>query len=199
MNKKTCLLRGVPGLLLVLGAGFVMASSKDLKSALGMGAAVIVALLLSSVVISALHKIIPEHGKLPCYLLIITGFVSLICMVMEAYFPEIVASLGVHLAALSVSAVVYRDADEVSGKSGEWHSIKTAVVTGLFFTVIMAVCAVIREFFGSGAFFGIKLSFMNGHTVGTLAGAFGGYLVLAIVLAVIQKLSKNTCNGKEEE
>ena len=80
MNKRSFLLRGVPGLLLVLGAGFVMASSKDLKAALGMGAAVLAALVLSSIVISAIHKIIPGHGKLPCYVLIITGFVSLICI-----------------------------------------------------------------------------------------------------------------------
>ncbi len=199
MNKRSHLLRGVPGLLLVLGAGFVMASSKDLKAALGMGAAVIAALVLSSIVISAIHKIIPEKGKLPCYVLIITGFVSLICMFMEAYFPEIVNSLGVHLAALSVSAVIYRDADEVSGKNGEWHSIETAVVTGLFFTVIMAVCAIIREFFGSGAFFGNKIAFMKDYTVGALAGAFGGYLVLAIFLAVIQKFSKNKKFEEEEE
>ena len=198
MNKRSFLLRGVPGLLLVLGAGFVMASSKDLKAALGMGAAVLAALVLSSIVISAIHKIIPGHGKLPCYVLIITGFVSLICMLMEAYFPEIVNSLGVHLAALSVSAVIYRDADEISGKNGGWYSIETAAVTGIFFTVIMAVCAIIREFFGSGAFFGIKLDFMKDYTVGALVSAFGGYLVLAIVLAVIQKISKYEHSEEEE-
>ena len=86
-TKTSYLLKGTPSALLVLGAGFVMASSHDIRAALGMGAAVLVALLLSSIVISALHKIIPAYAKLPAYLMIITGFVSLIAMVMEAFFP----------------------------------------------------------------------------------------------------------------
>jgi electron transport complex protein RnfE len=166
-----------------------MASSKDLKSALGMGAAVIVALLLSSIVISAIHKIIPEHGKLPCYVLIITGFVSLICMVMNAYFPEIVNSLGVHLAALSVSAVVYRDCAEVADHNGEGTTIKTAIVTGAFFTVVMVVCALIREVLGNASIWGKEIAFLQDYKVSALAGAFGGYVVLAIVMAVINKIT----------
>ena len=98
-TKTSYLLKGTPSHLLVLGAGFVMASSEDLREAIGMGVAVLLAMLLSSIVVSAIHKIIPNYAKIPVYLLIITGFVSLIAMVMEAYFPVVVERLGVHLAA----------------------------------------------------------------------------------------------------
>lgn len=188
-NKAAYLLRGTPSALLVLGAGFVMASSADIRAALGMSAAVILALLLSAVVVSALHKVIPVYAKMPAYLLIITGFVSLIAMVMEAHFPVVVDMLGVHLATLSVSAVVYRDAEEVADHNGEATSIKTALVTGAFFLVVMVVCALIREILGNASFWGKPIAFLQDYKVSALAGAFGGYLVLAIVMASINKIT----------
>lgn len=188
-TKTSYLLRGTPSILLVLGAGFVMASSADIRAALGMGAAVLVAMLLSSIVISALHKVIPAYAKMPAYLLIITGFVSLISMIMQAHFPVVVDMLGVHLATLAVSAVIYRDCEEVADHNGEMTSIKTALVTGVFFTVVMVVCALIREILGNASFWGKTIEFLEPYKISALAGAFGGYLVLAIVMAVINKLT----------
>ena len=188
-NKIAFLLRGTPSALLVIGAGFVMASSADIRAALGMGAAVLLSMLLSSIVISAIHKIIPAYAKMPVYLLIITGFVSIISMFMQAFFPIVVDMLGVHLATLSVSAVVYRDAEEVADHKGEGASMATAVVTGVFFTLVMAVCAVIREILGNASFWGKPIAFLENYKIAALAGAFGGYLVLAIVLAVVNKIT----------
>jgi electron transport complex protein RnfE len=188
-NHPSYLLRGTPSALLVIGAGFVMASSADIRAALGMGAAVILSMLLSSIVVSAIHKIIPAYAKMPAYLLIITGFVSIISMFMQAFFPIVVDMLGVHLATLSVSAVVYRDAEEVADHNGEITSIKTALVTGVFFTVVMAVCAVIREILGNATIWGKPIAFLENYKITALVGAFGGYLVLAIVLAVVNKIT----------
>ena len=189
LNKIAFLLRGTPSALLVIGAGFVMASSADIRAALGMGAAVLLSMLLSSIVVSAVHKIIPAYAKMPVYLLIITGFVSIISMFMQAFFPVVVDMLGVHLATLSVSAVVYRDAEEIADHNGEGASMMTAVVTGVFFTLVMAVCAVIREVLGNATFWGSPIAFLEDYKIAALAGAFGGYLVLAIVLAVVNKIT----------
>ena len=199
MSNKIYMLRKTPSPLLVLAAGFVMASSANVQAALGMGVAVVLTLLLSSIVISALRKIIPTMAKLPAYVLIITGFVTLIDMLMQAYFPEIVDMLGVHLACLAVSAVAFRDADEVAGCHGEFESITVSLVTGGFLTAIMVICALIREFFGSASIFGVNVEFMNDYKISALAGAFGGYLVLAIVLATIRKLGAVINKNKEEK
>ena len=188
-TKTSYLLKGTPSVLLVLGAGFVMASSADIRAALGMGAAVLLSMLLSSIVVSALHKIIPSYAKLPAYLLIITGFVSVIGMLMQAWFPDVVEMLGVHLATLAVSAVIYRDAEEVADHNGEGTSIKTALITGLFFTVVMVVCALIREPIGKATIWGQSIGFLENYKISAFTGAFGGYLVLAIVMAVINKIT----------
>ena len=188
-TKTSYLLRGTPSILLVLGAGFVMASSADIRAALGMGAAVLLSMLLSAIVISALHKIIPTYAKTPVYLMIITGFVSLISMLMQAWFPIVVDMLGVHLATLAVSAVIYRDCEEVADCNGEIVTIETSLVTGAFFTVVMVVCALVREVLGNATFWGKEIKFLQDYKISTLAGAFGGYLVLAIVMAVINKVT----------
>ena len=188
-TKTSYLLRGTPSILLVLGAGFVMASSADIRAALGMGAAVLISMLLSSIVVSALHKIIPGYAKLPAYLMIITGFVSIISMLMQAHFPIVVDMLGVHLATLAVSAVIYRDCEECADHNGEATSIKTALVTGLFFTIVMVACALIREVIGNASIWGQPIEFLQDYKISAIAGAFGGYLVLAIVMAIINKLT----------
>lgn len=193
-------LRSELSLLLPLGAGFVMASSADVRAAIGMGCAVTVVLLLSSLVICALRNVIPDRGHVPAYLLIITGFVSLVQMLMEAYFPNVVNMLGVHLAALAVSAVPFRSAETVSGKSPVGKTVVAALCSGLSFLVIMLVCAVIRELLGNASFCGINVAFLNDYKVSSLVGAFGGYLVLSIVLAVFaaigNKLHKNEVKGE---
>lgn len=198
-KNNSYLLRNGPSLLLPLGAGFVMASSADVRAALGMGAAVILVLLLSSVVISALHKLIPARGHVPAYLLIITGFVSLIQMLMEAYFPDVVNMLGVHLAALAVSAVPFRDAEEIADKQSMGKTLEISLFTGVCFLVVMVVCAVIRELLGSATFCGAPVEFLSGYRIPALAGAFGGYLVLSVVLAIVSSITNRHTAKNDKE
>ncbi len=189
--------------LLPLGVGFVMASCADMRAALGMGAAVLVSLLLSAITVTALRKWIPEKAHLPIYILIITGYVSIVQMLMEAWFPGVVNMLGVHLAALSVSAVPYRNVEHLC--CGETAAptldlaIRTAVETGLLLTVLMVVCAVIREIFGSASFFGIAIPALQGIRIPALSGPFGGYLVVAFVWAAIRKIFKKDKEEAAEE
>lgn len=196
-TKQTSISNKEAAYLLPLGVGFVMASSADLRAALGMGAAVLLALFFSAAVISGLRKLIPAKAHLPIYILIITGFVSLIDMLMQAYFPNVVNMLGVHLAALAVSAVPYRNAEDVAGSHTEGITIKTALETGLLFTVIMVICALIREVLGNGSIWGVTISALQDYRVSALAGVFGGYLVLAIVFAVIRAIHDKATTKKE--
>ena len=116
-------------------------------------------------------------------LLVVTGFVSLATMLLQAYFPVAAEILGVQLAALSVSLVAFRGTEDKS------FCVCDALTTGLFFMVLMAVCALIREVLGSASIWGQPIAFLQNYKISTLAGVFGGYLVLAIVLAVVNKLT----------
>ena len=184
--------------LLPLGAGFVMASSADMRAALGMSAVVFLATLLSAIVISGLRKVIPDRFHLPIYLLIITVFVSIIEAVMVTYFPIVVNMLGAHLAAVAVSAVPYRDAEDVAGSNPERTAVKTALETGLLFTLIMVICALIRETLGSGSLWGVSIPILQDYRVSALSGAVGGYVIFAAVFAALRSIKwRFTAKRKE--
>ena len=198
-DVKDYLLRGTPSHLLPLGAGFVMASSNDIRAAIGMGIAVLLSMLLSAFTISLVKKLIPACAKLPAYVLIMTGYVTLIDMLMQAHFPVVVDMLGVHLAALAVSAVIYRDAEEVADVKSFGKTMKISLLTGLFFTIVMVICALVREVLGNASIWGVSIDFLKDYRISSLAGAFGGYLVLAITLAVIRKVGERIAVEESEE
>lgn len=192
MKKTVANLKGVPSALLVIGAGFIMAAGSDLRAAAGMSIAVLVTLLLSALTMTLLNKVVPSYAKLPVYLVVVTGFVSLVSMLLQAFFPVAASLLGVQLAALAVSLVAFRGTEQE-----QVFSVSNALITGVFFAVIMVVCAVIREVLGSASIWGQSVAFLQSYKISTLAGAFGGYLVLSVVLAVINKLTG--LNGEEKE
>ena len=87
MNKLQNFSKGLikenPVLVLVLGTCPTLATSTSIINALGMGAAATVVLLCSNVVISALRKIIPDKVRIPCYIVLIAGFVTMVQMLVR--------------------------------------------------------------------------------------------------------------------
>ena len=108
MNKKLgIVLRGIiaenPVLILVLGTCPTLATSTSVISAFSMGLAATIVLICSNIVISALRKIIPDTVRIPCYIVVIAGFVTLVQMLLQAYLPSIYNMLGVYLALIVVN------------------------------------------------------------------------------------------------
>ena len=194
-NFRKYFLRGSITHLIPLGAGFIMASSKSMEAALAMSLAVIVITVLSAIVVSALRNVTPEKAHLPIYVLIVTCFTTLVCMLMEAYWYDAFVALGVHLAALAVSAVPYRDAEELASENGERKTIICSLVTSAIFAVVMIVCSLVVEPLTSGMIFGLSLGF----SVGANAGLVLRYVVLAIIIAVMRKIGHKVCDELEAE
>ena len=89
MNQLNNFSKGIikenPVLVLVLGTCPTLATSTNVTSALGMGAAATVVLLCSNIVISALRKVIPDKVRIPCYIVLIAGFVTMVQMLVKAF------------------------------------------------------------------------------------------------------------------
>lgn len=192
MKKFVARLKGVPAAVLTIGAGFVMAATADLNTAMVMSIAVLACLALSALVMALLNKVIPSYAKLPVYLLMITGFVSAAGMLLEAYYPETVELLGLHIAALAASLVAFR------GEQEKKISLIDAVLTGICFVVVMALCGAIREVLGSATLGGDPVDAMETYKISQMAGAFGGYLVLSVVLALFNMLGGASKKAKED-
>ena len=194
-NLRKYFLRGSLSHLLPLGAGFAMASSKSLEAALGMTVALTFVTVLSAIIVSAIRKVTPAKAHLPIYVLIVTGITSIVCMLYEAFWLDAFNALGVHLAALAVSAVPYRDAEELASENGEAKTIICSLVTSAIFAVVMIVCSLVIEPLTSGSFFGLELGF----SVGGNGGLVLRYIVLAILVALMRKIGHKVCDELEAE
>ena len=106
MTKLQNLLKGLikenPVFVLVLGTCPTLAISTSVTAAFGMGIAATAVLILSNMAISALRKVIPDRVRIPCYIVLIAGFVTVVELIMEAYAYSLYQSLGVYLSLIVV-------------------------------------------------------------------------------------------------
>ena len=193
-NKLMILLRGIimdnPVLMLILGTCPTLATSSSVVSAFSMGAAVTVVLIGSNIVISALRKVIPESVRIPCYIVIIAGFVTTVQMLMQAFLPAIYEMLGVYLALIVVNCVILGRAEMFARKNGVINSALDGIGTGVGFLVAILIIAIIREVLGAGSFAGIDIPFMQAIKIPILVQAPGGFLVYGMVIAAMNKITE---------
>lgn len=178
-----------PLLILFLGACPAMGATGTVLGAVGMGVAALVVMLLSNVVISALNKTIPQCARIPAYVIIITGFVSIVQMVMNAFLPEVYQMTGIYLAVAAVNLLVFGTGED-AGKGSVGAAVADALKTGLRFVVILAIMGAVREVLGEGSFAGMDIPFLQNYTIPVLTKAPGGFLVYSILAAVVSKLHK---------
>lgn len=184
-----------PVLVLFLGACPAMAASTSVISALGMGAAVLIAMLLSNMLIYALRNAIPKSARLSANILIITAVVSAVQMLMNALLPNVYQMLGVYLAVVAVDLMVYGSAEDAIERSFV-KSVVNSLLTGLGFAAAMFVMSAVREILGGGSFAGHGIAFFKTYNIPALLQPHGGFVVFAILLAAIQALGGGKTSGK---
>lgn len=184
-----------PLMILLLGATPALAATTDVRSALGMGGAVLVILVLSNIITFLLKGKIAHETKLATNVLIVTGVVSVVQMLMAAFLPSIYNMLGLYVAIVAVTALTSRQADLADEAQSVGEAAKYAVSAGLTLLVVMVVVAVIRELLGSASIAGMDIAFLANYKISALAKAPGAYIVLAMVAACVSKMGM----GKEKE
>lgn len=184
-----------PVLVLFLGACPAMAASTSVISALGMGAAVLIVMLLSNMLIYALRNAIPKSARLSANILIITAVVSAVQMLMNALLPNVYQMLGVYLAVVAVDLMVYGSAEDAVEHSFV-KSVVNSLLTGLGFAAAMFVMSAVREILGGGSFAGHGIAFFKTYNIPALLQPHGGFVVFAILLAAIQALGGGKTSGK---
>ena len=191
-NKMSIFLKGLiaenPVLVLVLGTCPTLAQTTSVIAALGMGIAATLVLLGSNVVISALRKIIPDTVRIPCYIVIIAGFVTAVQLLMQAFLPSIYEMMGVYLALIVVNCIILGRAEMFARKNGVLDSALDGLGMGIGFLIALLAMSIIREVFGNGSFAGIDIPFLCDYNIPILTQAPGGFLVFGILIAVVNKI-----------
>lgn len=186
-NFKNGLIKDNPVFGLYLGLCSTLAITTSLNNAIGMGTAVIVVLILSNVIISAIRKIVPDDIRIPVYIVIIATLVSIIQMVIEAFAPALNTSLGVFIPLIVVNCIILGRAEAYASKSPVLLSALDGVGMGLGFTLGLTCIGIFREILGSGAIFGFEFIPDDFH-IAMFVMAPGAFFVLAGLTALQNKL-----------
>ena len=166
---------------LVLGTCATLGMSTSAVNRFGMGLSVRVVLLLSNVIISLLRKIIPNTVRIPAYIVIIATMVTLLRMVLEKYIPDLYDSMGVFLPLIVVNCVILGRAEAFASKNPVLDSAIDGVATGLGLTFALTIIGIIREFLGSGSFFGMQVMDFR---IGFFTNSAGAFFVYGICIAL---------------
>ena len=172
-----------PVLRLVLGTCPTLATSTMASNGIGMGLAATFVLLCSNVVISALRKVIPDQVRIPCYITVIAGFVSVVQMLVKAFVPALDASLGVYLPLIVVNCIILGRAEMFASKNGIVDSALDGIGMGIGFTITLTIMGSIREILGSG-------TWMSG--LGSLIPALGSDFAIRVIPESIDSFSLMT-------
>lgn len=188
-SNMSILLRGIirenPVLVLVLGTCPTLATTTNVIGAFGMGIAALAVLVCSNMLISLLRKIIPDNVRIPCYIVIIAGFVTIVQMIVEAFFPALYELLGVYLALITVNCIILGRAEMFASQNSVGKSALDGIGMGLGFTLTLSCMATIREVLGNASFAGIAIPFLEPYKISFLVKAPGGMLVFGLLIALV--------------
>ena len=190
-NFSKGIIKENPVLVLVLGTCPTLATSTNVMSALGMGAAATVVLLCSNIVISALRKVIPDKVRIPCFIVLIAGFVTMVQMLVKAFAPALDQALGIYLPLIVVNCIILGRAEMFAQKNSVIDSAIDGLGMGAGFTLTLVMMGTIREVFGSGSWLGYPIPVLSDNNISILTMAPGGFFVFGLLIALVNKLSEN--------
>lgn len=203
MSKLQIMTKGIikenPVLVLLLGTCPTLATTTSAINGLGMGVSTMAVLICSNIVISLLKKVIPAKVRIPCYIVVIAGFVTIVQLLLKAYMPSLDAALGLFIPLIVVNCIILGRAEMFASKNGVIDSALDGLGMGIGFTLALGIMGLIREFFGSGTVFNISV---YAGTDITPAGIFmlapGGFFVFAILVAAVNYFTKDKSARKKE-
>lgn len=183
------LIKENPTLVGLLGMCPTLAVTTQAVNGLGMGLATTFVLVGSNLVISLLRKVIPQTVKLPCYIVIIAGFVTLIEFLMHGFLPDLYDALGTFLSLITVNCIILGRAEMFACKNSVLPSVLDGLGMGLGFTLSLFTMGSLREIFGAGSWMGLSLP-ETFPTMTIFILPAGGFFVLGCVIAAVSRLTK---------
>ena len=185
-NKSKIFLNGLiyenPVFVMMIGMCPAIAITTNIKDAICMGLSVIFVLFFSNLIISCIKKIVPNEIRIPVYIVIIASLVTVVKLILKAYFAEIDEALGVFISLIVVNCLILGRAESFASKNNPIDSMIDALGMGLGFTVSIIIIAAIRQ--GLSKFMPV------------FATTVGGFLILGLILGVIQS-AKNVFIDKK--
>lgn len=205
MNKCTeriynGIIKENPTFVMMLGMCPTMAVTTAAINGIGMGLATTAVLIMSNMLISMLRKVIPDKVRMPAYIVIVASFVTVVEMLLEAYFYEsLYKSLGIYIPLIVVNCIILGRAEAYAAKNDVVSSIFDGVGMGLGFTIGLLVIGAARELIGSGKLFGLTVLPSSYEPMSIFVLAPGAFFVIAILTALQNKFNAPSASNKRDK
>lgn len=147
-----------PVFVLLLGLCPVLAITVSVKNAVGMGLAATFVLISSNAIIATFGRFFPKRIRIPCFIVVIATFVTMVEMIMGAYLPALSASLGIFIPLIVVNCIILGRAEAFASRNRVIPSVLDGLGMGIGFGLALVVISAIREILGSGTFWGITIT-----------------------------------------
>ena len=176
-----------PTFVLLLGMCPTLATTTSAINGMSMGLATMFVLICSNMVVSLVKNLIPDMVRIPAFIVIIAGFVTILQMLIKAYMPDLDKSLGIFIPLIVVNCIVLGRAEAVASKKGLLHSMFDGIGIGLGFTLSLTVLGIVRELLGSGKLFDFAV-FNESYGALIFVLAPGAFIALGYLIALVNKM-----------
>ncbi|MCR4426575.1 MAG: electron transport complex subunit E [Firmicutes bacterium] len=185
-----------PTFRMLLGMCPTIATSLAISNGIGMGLAATFVLLGSNLIISIIRKVIPNQIRIPCFIVVIATFVTIVDLTMAAYLPELHKVLGVFVPLIVVNCIILARAEAFASKNPPLNSIMDGIGMGVGFTLALVLLSAIREPLGTGVilaapdlgFEGIKL-FPPEYAAAVVTRPVGGFITLGLLIGAVNLIT----------
>ena len=177
-----------PVFVLLLGCCPTLATTTSAINGLSMGLATTFVLILSNMCISLLKNFIPNKVHIPCYIVVIASFVTVVQLLMQAYLPSIYETLGLFIPLIVVNCIVLGRAEAFASKNDVGASAVDGISMGLGYSMALTILGSIREILGSGSIFGWK--FIEGDAILVFVLAPGAFIAMGYLIAIMNRILK---------
>jgi Na(+)-translocating NADH-quinone reductase subunit d len=154
-----------------------------------MGLATTFVLICSNVMISLLKRLIPDAVRIPAFIVVIAGFVTVLQMIIKAYLPALDQSLGIFIPLIVVNCIVLGRAESTASKSSVGISLFDGIGIGLGFTIGLTLLGTVREILGGGSFFGMTV-YPGDYSALLFVLPPGAFIALGLLIAIYNTIIK---------
>ena len=193
MNNFKVLMNGIikenPTFVLLLGMCPTLGTTSSALNGMSMGLATTFVLFCSNVVISMLKNLIPDMVRIPAFIVVIASFVTALQMCMQAFVPDIYATLGLFIPLIVVNCIILGRAEAFASKNKVIPSFFDGLGMGLGFTIALTLLGAVREILGTGKIFGIEM-WTEDYGMLMFVLAPGAFIVLGYLIAIVNKFKK---------
>ena len=142
-----------PALVQLLGLCPLLAVTSTITNALGLGLATLLVLVGSNVTVSIVRNWVPKDIRIPVFVMIIAGFVTIVQLMMNAYTFGLYQSLGIFIPLIVTNCAIIGRAVAFASKNTVPLSAFDGLMMGLGFMLVLVVLGAIRELIGQGTLF----------------------------------------------